>query len=170
MALGEAHNNREIPAFTTALFRLLHEHEGFEFLILEQDPVMMERVSRPPAKGALQAIQSLARQYLKPFAPIAAAGQWTLVDLRPFREYPRRRALVAAGALQGEAAEELAALVYGFDALLPPGGAARDLRGHRRAVLSGTCPRPPRCVLVVQTADGGSLPFPTMSRFQDEHQ
>ena len=35
VALGEAHNNREIPQFATALFRLLHEREGFEFLILE---------------------------------------------------------------------------------------------------------------------------------------
>jgi len=348
VALGEAHNNREIPVFATALFRLLHERERFRFLALEQDPVMMERVSRPPVKGNLDAIQALSRQYpkgfvfisdqelrmlaevgalassgadviwgceqafgvthildelrerapdaearayvaarreesaaaeaernlekghyiydaqlapvadeldrlfagvtdpraaflieairksdeiygyyaagdrgalpgyyannlvreeymktrclneyraaqaqdgslpkalmkfghwhlyrgltptrvpslghfmydfarvngmgffsisitpfnvlndygafaahervayLKPFAPIAAEGQWTLVDLRPFREYPRRRALVAAGALPDEAAEELARLVYGFDALLLLGGA-----------------------------------------------
>jgi len=71
VALGEAHNNREIPQFATALFRLLHEREGFEFLILEQDPVMMKRVSRPPAKGDLEAIRALARQYLKGFVFIS---------------------------------------------------------------------------------------------------
>ena len=37
--LGEEHNAKDIPVFTTALFTLLQKQYGFEFLALEQDPL-----------------------------------------------------------------------------------------------------------------------------------
>jgi len=67
VALGEDHNNRDVPPFTLALLRLLKQAEGFEYLALEQDPVMMQRVSQPPARGNAAAINALAVQYLMGF-------------------------------------------------------------------------------------------------------
>jgi hypothetical protein len=64
VALGEEHNNIDIPPFTVALFRLLHQSEGFQYLALEQDPVMMQRVSEPPVRGDRAAITALAVRYL----------------------------------------------------------------------------------------------------------
>jgi hypothetical protein len=67
VALGEEHNNVDIPPFTTALLHLLHEAEGFNYLALEQDPVMMQRVSDPAMRGDSRAINALAAQYLVGF-------------------------------------------------------------------------------------------------------
>jgi hypothetical protein len=64
VALGEEHNNIDIPPFTVALFRLLQESEGFQYLALEQDPVMMQRVSESPVRGDGAAITRLAARYL----------------------------------------------------------------------------------------------------------
>jgi len=63
VALGEEHNNLHIPAITTALFADLHEQYDFRYFMTEQDPVMMELMSRPPARGTLQEINDLARRY-----------------------------------------------------------------------------------------------------------
>jgi hypothetical protein len=43
--IGENHNTKEIPQFTNALFNLLRKNEGFQYLALEQDPVMMKILS-----------------------------------------------------------------------------------------------------------------------------
>lgn len=63
VALGEEHYNRHIPAITTALFTKLQEQYGFRYFMTEQDPVMMELMSRPPARGDLRAVNDLARRY-----------------------------------------------------------------------------------------------------------
>jgi len=63
VALGEEHYNFYIPDITTALFAALHERYGYQFLMTEQDPVMMELVSRPPVRGDLQEINALATEY-----------------------------------------------------------------------------------------------------------
>lgn len=67
VALGEEHNNVDIPPFTAALFRRLQQSEGFQYLALEQDPLMMQRLSEPPIRGMRAAITSLARRYLMGF-------------------------------------------------------------------------------------------------------
>jgi hypothetical protein len=63
VALGEEHYNLHIPAITTALFKELREQYDFRYFMTEQDPVMMELMSRPPARGDLQAVNDLARRY-----------------------------------------------------------------------------------------------------------
>ena len=63
VALGEEHYNFYIPDITTALFAALHERYGYQFLMTEQDPVMMELVSRPPVRGDQQKINALATEY-----------------------------------------------------------------------------------------------------------
>ena len=63
VALGEEHNNFHIPAVTTALFAELHERYDFRYFMTEQDPVMMELMSRPPVKGDVQAVNDLALRY-----------------------------------------------------------------------------------------------------------
>ena len=60
--------------------------------------------------------------YLRPFAAVAGEDRWTLVDLRPFREYPTLEALDRAGGLDEEAKGDLRRLVYGFDSVLLLGG------------------------------------------------
>jgi hypothetical protein len=63
VTLGEAHNVAEIPPFLGALFRVLHDRFGFQYVALEQDPLMMERVSGDLARGDDQAIRALAVRY-----------------------------------------------------------------------------------------------------------
>jgi hypothetical protein len=43
--IGENHNTKEIPQFTNALFNILNRTYGFQYLALEQDPVMMKILS-----------------------------------------------------------------------------------------------------------------------------
>jgi hypothetical protein len=82
VALGEEHNAREIPEFTTALFTALQQRAGFQYLALEQDPAMMWRVDAPSVRGRLDSIAALARRYPNGFtfvsdqelAMIAAVG------------------------------------------------------------------------------------------------
>ena len=63
VALGEEHNNFHIPAISTAIFAQLHELYGFGYFMTEQDPVMMELMSRPPVRGDIEQINNLARRY-----------------------------------------------------------------------------------------------------------
>lgn len=63
VALGEEHYNLYIPAITTALFAQLHEGYGFRYFMTEQDPVMMELMSRPPARGSIEQVNNLAKRY-----------------------------------------------------------------------------------------------------------
>ena len=63
VALGEEHNNFHIPVITTAIFAQLHERYDFGYFMTEQDPVMMELMSRPPARGDIEQINNLARRY-----------------------------------------------------------------------------------------------------------
>lgn len=63
VAIGERHNSKAIPEFTAALFDRLHDRLGFNYLILEQDPVTARTVSRPPYRGRLDAISELARRH-----------------------------------------------------------------------------------------------------------
>lgn len=46
--IGEQHVSKEIPEFTSALFRDLNARAGYGHLALEQDPIMARAVSRPP--------------------------------------------------------------------------------------------------------------------------
>ncbi len=63
VALGEEHNNFHIPAISTAIFAQLRELYGFGYFMTEQDPVMMELMSRPPVRGDIEQINNLARRY-----------------------------------------------------------------------------------------------------------
>ena len=63
VALGEEHYNLHIPAISTAIFAQLHERYGFRYFMTEQDPVMMELMSRPPVRGDIDQINDLARRY-----------------------------------------------------------------------------------------------------------
>ena len=44
-ALGEPHNAKQVPEITSMLFKALHERRGFNYLALEQDPVVTQMVS-----------------------------------------------------------------------------------------------------------------------------
>ncbi len=63
VALGEEHNNFDIPGITTALFEALHKRYGYQYFMTEQDPVMMELLSNSPARGDLEKISALAKAY-----------------------------------------------------------------------------------------------------------
>lgn len=62
-AIGEEHNVKGIPRFTALLFRALHERYGYNYLALEQDPLICRLVSSPQAVGNLTAIAALANRY-----------------------------------------------------------------------------------------------------------
>jgi hypothetical protein len=61
VGLGEVHNNRDIPAIATALFRHLHDRQGFNYFADEQDPVTMRAVSARGLRGDADAIGRAVR-------------------------------------------------------------------------------------------------------------
>ena len=63
VALGEEHYSHHIPAITTALFSNLHQQHAYRYFMTEQDPVMMELMSRAPVRGSQQSINDLAQRY-----------------------------------------------------------------------------------------------------------
>ena len=63
VALGEEHDNFHIPDISTALFESLQRRYGYSYFMTEQDPVMMEIMSRPPVRGNPEEINTLAQSY-----------------------------------------------------------------------------------------------------------
>jgi len=63
VALGEQHNTREIPEITRILFLTLRHRGGYRYLAIEQDPVTMGRISKPPVRGNLDSIVAISRRY-----------------------------------------------------------------------------------------------------------
>src|SRR5512132_2175630 len=63
VVLGEEHNTAEIPPFTAALFSALHDRLGYQYVALEQDPLMMERASTKPARGDRGVLERIAREH-----------------------------------------------------------------------------------------------------------
>jgi hypothetical protein len=66
-ALGEPHNAKQVPEITSMLFQALHERRGFNYLALEQDPVVTQMVSAKSVVGKRDYIVSLANQYPNAF-------------------------------------------------------------------------------------------------------
>lgn len=60
VAIGEEHNNADIPPFVTALFSELHGRAGYNYLADEQDPVILRLASTPPMRGDIAAIRAQA--------------------------------------------------------------------------------------------------------------
>ncbi len=63
VVLGEEHNAAEIPPFTAALFRALHDRLSYQYFAEEQDPLIMERASTPPSRGDRAALEGIARKH-----------------------------------------------------------------------------------------------------------
>lgn len=61
--VAEEHNDLQTPALVTALFRALHEAHGFNYLVLEQDPLGMEMLIQEPRRGDLTLIGDWARSH-----------------------------------------------------------------------------------------------------------
>ncbi len=66
-AVAEPHNAKQVPEITSMLFKALHERNGFDYLALEQDPVMTRMVSAKPVVGKRNYVVSLANQYPNAF-------------------------------------------------------------------------------------------------------
>jgi hypothetical protein len=66
-ALAEQHNVKEIPEITAMLFEALHERHGFNYLALEQDPIVSLMVSAKPVVGKRDYVVSLANKYPNAF-------------------------------------------------------------------------------------------------------
>lgn len=63
VAIGEQHNSTQIPEFTTALLKELHQAYRFDHLALEQDPIAMHLASRPGVAGRRPPVERLAAHY-----------------------------------------------------------------------------------------------------------
>jgi hypothetical protein len=81
VALGEDHNNMEIPELTAALFRVLQTRFGYHYFIEEQDPATMQRISRPPLRGHLDSLVALARRYSHAFTFVSDQELRMLADI-----------------------------------------------------------------------------------------
>jgi hypothetical protein len=67
VALGEEHNTRAIPRFTTALFRVLRENHGFQYLALEEGPYIGRLLSAAARTGGHDSVMALARRHANAF-------------------------------------------------------------------------------------------------------
>jgi erythromycin esterase-like protein len=67
VAVGENHNTRAIPELTVALFRMLHEREGFDYLALEEGPEIGRRLSRAVRGGQADGAFRLGLRYPSAF-------------------------------------------------------------------------------------------------------
>lgn len=65
--LAEQHNSKLIPEITIMLFDSLHDRYGFNYLALEQDPVMCRMVSAKSVVGKLDYVVSQANRYPNAF-------------------------------------------------------------------------------------------------------
>jgi hypothetical protein len=63
VGLGEEHYNYIIPDITTAIFTELQDRYGYQYFMTEQDPAMMETISREPARGDRSKVNALAQEY-----------------------------------------------------------------------------------------------------------
>ncbi|MFI5311939.1 MAG: hypothetical protein ACHQQ3_11935 [Gemmatimonadales bacterium] len=81
VALGEQHNAREIPIFTTALFRMLQARYGFHYFAGEQDPTSGRIVSEAPVRGSRDSVAALARRYPHAFTFMSDQELQMLADI-----------------------------------------------------------------------------------------
>ncbi|HSR51348.1 MAG TPA: hypothetical protein VLV83_11005 [Acidobacteriota bacterium] len=63
VVLGEPHNVKQVPEFTTALFKQLHSKHGFDYLALEQGPFIVEALSRAGRGQGREGVFKVAGQY-----------------------------------------------------------------------------------------------------------
>jgi hypothetical protein len=59
---GEEHGVREFPEFLSALFAVLHQRDGFNYLAIESDPVSAHASSIRPLRGNFEAVAGYARE------------------------------------------------------------------------------------------------------------
>jgi hypothetical protein len=67
VAMGEWHNRRAMHHFATALFRHLHERQGFNYFALEEDPYLSKLSSRAARDGGRPAMLKLGQRYPNAF-------------------------------------------------------------------------------------------------------
>lgn len=60
---GESHHDFTSPQFASALYRMLHADHGFDTVVVEQDPLAIEAISRKPLKGDVKQIAALSQKY-----------------------------------------------------------------------------------------------------------
>jgi hypothetical protein len=60
---GEEHNVKEFPGIMVAMFAYLHQHDNFNYLAFESDPVSAHVASLPPLRGNLAALSQYAAKY-----------------------------------------------------------------------------------------------------------
>lgn len=61
--LGEDHMDHAIPLFAGALYGMLNADHGFDYLVVEQDPVAIEAILQAPLRGDARKIATFARRY-----------------------------------------------------------------------------------------------------------
>lgn len=61
--IGEPHKTDQLNRFVGDLFELLHERDGFDRLIVEQDGLIMDRLCAPGVRGDLEAIRAAVREH-----------------------------------------------------------------------------------------------------------
>ena len=67
VAVGEQHNTRAIPRFTTVLFAMLNHVNGFRYLAVEEGPLIGTMVDRAGRRGGTDSVLALAARYPNAF-------------------------------------------------------------------------------------------------------
>lgn len=65
--IGEEHNVKQVPEFSAALFAMLHECCGFNYLALESDPISAHIASLPPLKENVELLRDYAAKFPNAF-------------------------------------------------------------------------------------------------------
>lgn len=60
---GEMHNDRQVPVFASALYRMLHATHGYRHVVVEQDPVALEELLAPGVRGDTTAMRRVIRRW-----------------------------------------------------------------------------------------------------------
>ncbi|MGF1672015.1 MAG: hypothetical protein ACFCU6_16345 [Balneolaceae bacterium] len=63
LAFSESHGNREQPAIVGALFPELQERFGYNYLVVENGPFIMEKINEPGIRGNATKIAEIAVRY-----------------------------------------------------------------------------------------------------------
>src|SRR5262249_36016150 len=91
VAFGEEHNRRAVHKLAGALFHLLRDRRGFQYVALEEDPFVGEMLSTAARSGGLPSVLVLAKRYPnafhmyteEEFAFIADAGKTSTAPTIP---------------------------------------------------------------------------------------
>lgn len=175
--IGESHYVREIPLFTSRLFRTLHDRAGFQYLAVEDGPWAIGMLMEPGVRGERAATYTRAVRYLNALQflndqdidLIVDAGRissgrsdpvWGLDQTWGVLHILDRLQALAASPAKAVIVEKIAARARPLEAHRPDEnnprfithGLTQDDLGHLRAAMADAPPEAARLLEMLETS------------------